>query len=56
VEAINTIGEKFDPNIHEVVRAVEAGGKESGIIIEETQKGYKIDGNLLRPAKVKVAK
>lgn len=56
VEAIESLGQKFDPNFHEVVQMVDAPDQESGTIIEETQKGYKIDGNLLRPAKVKVAK
>jgi molecular chaperone GrpE len=66
VEAIKSIGEKFDPNFHEAVGEAEikpsvasaatGKGQESGIIIEEIQKGYKINGRLLRPAKVKVTK
>jgi molecular chaperone GrpE len=56
VEAIKSVGEKFDPNVHEVVQAVEAQGSESGTVVEEVRTGYKIDGNLLRPAKVIVVK
>ena len=56
VEEIKSVGEKFDPNLHEVVEEVEAKGKESGIVFEETQKGYTINGRLLKPAKVKVSK
>ncbi len=56
VEEIESIGEKFDPNFHEGVGEVENKDKEQGIIIEEIKKGYKINGRLLRPAKVKVAK
>jgi len=64
VEEIKSIGEKFDPNLHEAVEEVEPfdsaqgkeKGQESGIIIEEVQKGYKINGRLLRPAKVKTIK
>lgn len=56
VEEIKSVGEKFDPNFHEVVEEVEIKDKETGIIIEEIQKGYKINGRLLRPARVKVAK
>lgn len=56
VEEIKTIGEKFDPNFHEATEQVELKDKEPGIIIEEIQKGYKINGRLLRPAKVKVVK
>jgi len=64
VEEIKSIGEKFDPNFHEVVGEIEAKDngstsspqEKSGIIIEEIQKGYKINGRLLRPAKVRVTK
>ena len=56
VEEIKTIGEKFDPNFMEVVEEVEGKNVDSGIAIEEIQKGYKIHGRLLRPAKVRVAK
>jgi len=54
VEEIKTIGEKFDPNFHEAAEQVELKDKDSGIIVEEIQKGYKINGRLLKPAKVKV--
>jgi len=56
VEPINCLGKKFDPNFHEVVAEVETENTEMGIIIEEVQKGYMINGNLLRPAKVKISK
>ncbi len=56
LEEIKTIGEKFDPNLHEAVGEIESKDKESGIIVEEIQKGYKTDGRLLRPAKVKVVR
>jgi len=64
VEEIKSAGEKFDPNFHEAVEEIEPSsakateGKDikSGIIVEEIQKGYKIHGKVLRPAKVRVAK
>ena len=64
IEEIKTVGEKFDPNFHEAVEEIEPSsakateGKDikSGIIVEEIQKGYKIHGKVLRPAKVRVAK
>ena len=56
VEEIKSVGEKFDPNFHEVVGEIETRDKRQGIIIEEIQKGYKINGRLLRPAKVKISK
>jgi molecular chaperone GrpE len=59
VEEIKSVGQNFDPNFHEVVGPAPAeasAGKQSGIIIDEVQKGYKINGRLLRPAKVRVVK
>lgn len=56
IEEIKSVGEKFDPKYHEVVSEIEALDKENGTIIEEIQKGYIINGRLLRPSKVKVAK
>ena len=56
VEEIKSVGEKFDPNFQEVIEEIKTKDKESGIIIEEIQKGYKLHGKVLRPAKVKIAK
>jgi len=56
LEEIKSVGEKFDPNLHEIAGEIEEKGKEQGLIVEEIQKGYKIAGRLLRPAKVKVIK
>lgn len=56
LESIDCLGKKFDPNFMEAVEQVETKDKESGIIVEETQRGYLMRGKILRPAKVKVAK
>jgi len=56
VEEIKSVGERFDPNFQEVVGEIETKDKEPGIVVEEIQKGYKIYGQVLRPARVKVAK
>ncbi len=48
---IKTVGEPFDPRSHEAVR--QDKGKE-GIIIQEVEKGYKLQDKVLRPAKVVV--
>ena len=64
IEEIKSLGEKFDPNFHEIVGEVnpdkasvkEAERIEPGVIVEEVQKGYMIDGRLLRVAKVKIVK
>jgi len=55
LKRINPEGEQFNPNFHEAVEQVESD-KESGTIIKVVQKGYLLEGRLLRPAKVKVAK
>ena len=49
-------GDTFDPTIHEAVTHDEVEGVESGHIIEELQKGYKIGERIIRPALVRVAK
>ncbi len=64
VEEIKSRGERFDPNFHEAVEEIEikensltsSSQERSGIIVEEIQKGYKINSKLLRPAKVRVTK
>jgi len=56
IEEINCLGEKFDPNFHEAIEEVEVKEKESGIIIEQIQKGYKFQGKVIRPSKIKVVK
>ncbi len=52
---IKTVGEKFDPTLHEAIATAPVDGKEEGEIIEEVQKGYTLGEDLLRPALVKVA-
>ncbi len=55
LEIINTEAEEFDPAYHEAVMQVESEEHESGYIVEEIQKGYLMDGKVVRPAMVKVA-
>lgn len=53
VERIKTVGEHFDPHLHEAVSMEEGeGGRE--IITEELQSGYKLGNDVLRHAMVKV--
>ncbi len=56
VEEIEIIGKAFNPSFAEAVEMVEVKDKESGIITEELQKGYTLQGQVIRPAKVKVSK
>ncbi|KAH7392717.1 mitochondrial co-chaperone-like protein GrpE [Pyrenochaeta sp. MPI-SDFR-AT-0127] len=49
-------GEKFDPNIHEAVFQAPQPDKEDGSCFHTQQKGFKLNGRVLRPAKVGVVK
>ena len=49
-------GEKFNPEKHEAVSVQEVEGSESGTVISVMQKGYELNGRLVRPAMVIVAK
>ena len=55
VEEIKTEGEKFNPQFHEAVEQVEDKNKEAGRVVEVLEKGYLLNGRVLRPSKVKVA-
>lgn len=56
VESFDPRGEAFDPNVHEAVSAQEAEGTDSGTVIETLDRGYRLDGQVLRPARVVVSK
>ncbi len=56
VEEFTADGEEFDPNLHHAVLMEESEELESGKVIETLQRGYKLNGKLVRPAMVKVAK
>lgn len=57
VEKIKTVGEVFDPNLHEaaVVEDADAGGDKE-IISEELQSGYRLGDEIIRHAMVKVTR
>lgn len=56
LEQLETIGKTFDPNFHEALSSEEVEGKKEDEILKEHQKGYVLNGRLLRPSKVVVAK
>lgn len=56
IEEIKTVGEKFNHNYHEAVTYEENNDYESDVVFFEVQPGYTLDGKILIPAKVKVAK
>jgi molecular chaperone GrpE len=55
VKPIKSEGEKFDTFKHEVLCTQESDGEED-VIIEEIQKGYEMNGKVIRYAKVKITK
>jgi molecular chaperone GrpE len=56
VETYDPVGEPFDPALHEAL-AVRSGqdGVEPGVVIETLEKGYRLDGQVLRAARVVVS-
>jgi molecular chaperone GrpE len=56
VEAFDPKGEKFDPQLHEALSAQPAEGTESGVVLETLEKGYRLNGEVLRPARVVVSR
>ena len=49
--AIQSVGETFDPNVHEAVMHVKG---EDGKVVQELQKGYRLHDKIIRPSKVAV--
>ncbi|MBI4354590.1 MAG: nucleotide exchange factor GrpE [Candidatus Omnitrophica bacterium] len=57
VKRIATVGERFDPHLHEAIAQVDAqDGQADGTIVEEVRIGYTMHGKVIRPAMVRVAK
>jgi molecular chaperone GrpE len=56
LEDVEAMGKPFDPNYHEAVSEMEDGTVESGTVIEQLQKGYLLNGRLIRPAMVIVSR
>ncbi len=55
-ERIETVGEPFDPAMHDAVETVDADDDEPGTIVRETRSGWRLGDRLLRPAQVVVAR
>jgi len=56
VEKIDSVGLDFDPNFHEAMMQVESEEHEENKVVNEVQKGYLLNGRLLRPSKVCICK
>ena len=55
VEPFDSLGQMFDPAVHEAVATEPVGKGREGQIVAELGRGYRLNGRLLRPARVKVA-
>lgn len=49
-------GEKFDPNMHQAVAQVEVQGFETGMVVQVVSAGFDLNGRVIKPAMVVVAK
>ena len=56
VEPIAACGQDFDPNVHEAMLEVASDSHEDSKVVDEYEKGYLLQGRLLRPSKVSVCK
>jgi molecular chaperone GrpE len=56
LDPIEAVGKQFDPNFHEAMTHQVMDGKDDDEVISEYQKGYLLNGRLLRPSKVIVVK
>lgn len=56
VNVIESIGKPFDPNLHNAVAVDEESDAEPDTVVQEWQKGYTLNGKVIRPGMVKVSK
>ena len=54
VVKIEALGKPFDPHFHEAVR--EVPGEQDGLVVEDLQTGYEINGKVIRPSQVVISK
>ena len=55
VTPFDSIGQPFDPTLHEAIGSIRSDKYEPGTVAEEVQRGYRMGDDLLRPARVRVA-
>lgn len=56
VEQINPLGDEFNPDLHQAISTIEDPNAKTNTVIQILQKGYLLNGRLVRPALVVVAK
>ncbi len=55
-EPVPSVGQPFDPRVHEVVEALPHDTAEEGTVVRELRRGFRLGDELLRPAQVGVAR
>ena len=55
IEGFDPAGEAFDPEFHEALSTRPAGDAQPGVVLDTVEKGYKLNGTVLRPARVVVS-
>ena len=55
VQVVKSVGEEFNPQFHEAVGVVESENAKDGTVLEEVQRGYLLNGRLIRPSRVRIA-
>ena len=55
VTPVETVGQQFDPRVHEALGSVTTAEFPDGAVVDEVRRGYRIKERLLRPALVRVA-
>lgn len=55
LQAMETVGQPFNPEFQQAIMQVDSEEYEEGIVVEEVQKGYMLKDKVLRPAMVKVS-
>ncbi|MDQ3933263.1 MAG: nucleotide exchange factor GrpE [Actinomycetota bacterium] len=55
VDALEPVGERFDPTVHEALSTRPEEGAEAGVVVEVVEKGYRTRDTVIRPARVVVS-
>jgi molecular chaperone GrpE len=56
LEEIDPVGKPFDPVVHEALGVVDTESEKDGFVMEELERGYLLQGKLLRPSRVRVGR
>ncbi len=56
IEKMEVVGKAYDPQVAEAIAVIPAKAEQDGLVLEEVQMGFMMDGKVLRPARVVVGK